>query len=51
VGLPNADGDATKMNRALNEERVERDAWQGILNALSRLKATQTLPTADVSDS
>lgn len=29
----------TRTNRGLQEERVERDAWKGILDALVRLKA------------
>ncbi|KAG1754780.1 uncharacterized protein EDB91DRAFT_252083 [Suillus paluster] len=37
VGLPRADG----TSRGLQEERVDRDAWVGILDALTRLKATQ----------
>ena len=28
-------------SRGLQEERVERDAWQGILDALTRLKAAK----------
>ncbi|OSD06132.1 hypothetical protein PYCCODRAFT_1442923 [Trametes coccinea BRFM310] len=39
VGLPSADpGGAARGERGLQEERVERDAWQGILDALTRLK-------------
>ncbi|KAJ7150217.1 hypothetical protein C8R46DRAFT_499451 [Mycena filopes] len=47
VGLPSSsDEDAGKSNsksknRGLQEERVERDAWKGILDALTRLKAEQ----------
>uniref|UniRef100_A0A8H8CQA4 Mediator of RNA polymerase II transcription subunit 11 n=1 Tax=Psilocybe cubensis TaxID=181762 RepID=A0A8H8CQA4_PSICU len=37
VGLP-ADGNVLQTNRGLQEERVERDAWKGILDALTRLK-------------
>jgi len=35
VGLPCADGE---KSRGLQEERIERDAWKGILDALTRLK-------------
>lgn len=28
-------------SRGLQEERVERDAWQGIVDALTRLKAAK----------
>ncbi|KAF9531856.1 hypothetical protein CPB83DRAFT_847931 [Crepidotus variabilis] len=37
VGLP-ADSNITEKNRGLQEERVERDAWKGILSALMRMK-------------
>jgi hypothetical protein len=37
VGLP-ADGSSKQKNRGLQEERMERDAWQGILAALARIK-------------
>ncbi|KAF8167440.1 hypothetical protein B0H34DRAFT_681888 [Crassisporium funariophilum] len=37
VGLP-AEGSSSKSNRGLQEERVERDAWKGILAALTRMK-------------
>ena len=40
VGLPSEDN-LLKKNRGLQEERVERDAWKGILNALTRMKARQ----------
>ncbi|KAG2138673.1 uncharacterized protein EDB93DRAFT_1090439 [Suillus bovinus] len=36
VGLPRTAG-----TRGLQEERVDRDAWVGILDALTRLKASQ----------
>lgn len=39
VGLP--DGNNTRRNRGLQEERVERDAWTGILDALTRLKQAE----------
>ncbi|KAJ7103094.1 hypothetical protein B0H15DRAFT_810898 [Mycena belliarum] len=42
VGMPAADGGtALRKNRGLQEERIERDAWKGILDALRRLKAEQ----------
>ncbi|KAJ7724229.1 hypothetical protein B0H16DRAFT_1333613 [Mycena metata] len=48
VGLPSSDdadggSGATPLrkNRGLQEERIERDAWKGILDALRRLKAEQ----------
>ncbi|KAF7347438.1 Mediator of RNA polymerase II transcription subunit 11 [Mycena venus] len=43
VGLPSSDdeGSAPRKNRGLQEERIERDAWKGILDALRRLKAEQ----------
>ncbi|KAF8910049.1 hypothetical protein CPB84DRAFT_1673038 [Gymnopilus junonius] len=37
VGLP-SDGNTLKTNQGLQEERVERDAWKGILMALTRIK-------------
>jgi hypothetical protein len=40
VGLPSDDG-SSRRDRGLQEERVERDAWKGILAALTRLKAAQ----------
>lgn len=40
VGLPSTD-EPFKKNRGLQEERIERDAWKGILDALTRLKAAQ----------
>lgn len=33
--------DATEVSRGLQEERVDRDAWVGILDALNRLKAAR----------
>lgn len=45
VGLPTQDGNSTKKNRGLQEERVERDAWAGILDALTRLKHAQSQET------
>lgn len=38
VSIPSRDGDYSKGSRGLQEERVERDAWRGILDALTRLK-------------
>jgi len=39
VGLPSADGEQkAQKSRGLQEERVERDAWMGTLDALTRLK-------------
>ncbi|KAH9858256.1 hypothetical protein C2E23DRAFT_880893 [Lenzites betulinus] len=39
VGLPAADGEGNaRGERGLQEERVERDAWKGILDALTRIK-------------
>jgi hypothetical protein len=42
VGLP-SEGNSVQKNRGLQEERVERDAWKGILNALTRMKARQNV--------
>ncbi|KAK7063820.1 mediator of RNA polymerase II transcription subunit 11 [Favolaschia claudopus] len=43
VGLPSSQDNegtaAPRKNRGLQEERIERDAWKGILDALQRLKA------------
>ncbi|KAJ7601302.1 hypothetical protein FB45DRAFT_973907 [Roridomyces roridus] len=43
VGMPSADDDGStpRKNRGLQEERIERDAWKGILDALRRLKEEQ----------
>ncbi|EKM84005.1 hypothetical protein AGABI1DRAFT_32949 [Agaricus bisporus var. burnettii JB137-S8] len=38
VGLPPETDGNSRVNRGLQEERVERDAWKGILEALRRLK-------------
>lgn len=40
VGLP-AEGSTIRKNKGLQEERVECDAWKGILTALTRLKDAQ----------
>lgn len=37
VGLP-SEGSSVQTNRGLQEERVDRDAWKGILAALIRVK-------------
>ncbi|KAG6851361.1 hypothetical protein H0H93_005759 [Arthromyces matolae] len=42
VGLPQNGTDDVKRLRGLQEERIARDAWQGILTALTRLKASAT---------
>ncbi|KAK7058607.1 hypothetical protein VNI00_002243 [Paramarasmius palmivorus] len=38
VQLPGSDSEAAKNSRGLQESRVERDAWKGILDALTRMK-------------
>jgi len=39
VGLPTSEGgEYDKGSQGLQEERVEKDAWKGILDALTRLK-------------
>lgn len=38
VGLPNDLSNTSAKNRGLQEEKVDRDAWKGILEALTRLK-------------
>jgi len=38
VGMPSETTSGGKGSRGLQEERVERDAWVGILDALTRLK-------------
>ncbi|PCH34129.1 hypothetical protein WOLCODRAFT_62988 [Wolfiporia cocos MD-104 SS10] len=38
VGVPPANEEVNTGSRGLQEERVERDAWKGILDALTRLK-------------
>lgn len=40
VGLP-SEGSSSQATRGLQEERVERDAWKGILAALLRVKEAQ----------
>lgn len=51
VGLPQSEGDDGKKNRGLQEERIERDAWQGILAALTRLRAAQNDAKKDAEPS
>ncbi|KIY46294.1 hypothetical protein FISHEDRAFT_47489 [Fistulina hepatica ATCC 64428] len=34
-------GATSRMSRGLQEERIDRDAWKGILAALTRIKETQ----------
>lgn len=41
VGLPPETDGTSRINRGLQEERVERDAWKGVLEALRRVKAAQ----------
>ncbi|KAF4611395.1 hypothetical protein D9613_004174 [Agrocybe pediades] len=49
VGLPSPG--STSTNRGLQEERVERDAWKGILEALTRIKeARDREKAADAAD-
>ncbi|KAH9837294.1 uncharacterized protein C8Q71DRAFT_796656 [Rhodofomes roseus] len=50
VGVPSADGDYTKGSRGLQEERVERDAWKAILDALTRLKEAKEHEAAESSE-
>ncbi|KZT08632.1 uncharacterized protein LAESUDRAFT_648550 [Laetiporus sulphureus 93-53] len=49
VGLPSADEEYSKGTRGLQEERVERDAWKGIMDALKRLKEAREQENADAS--
>lgn len=46
VGLPSIDTEAARRTRGLQEERVERDAWTGIVDALKRLKAARDAEAA-----
>lgn len=48
VGVPSADGDYSKGTRGLQEERIERDAWRAILDALTRLKEAKERESAEV---
>jgi len=45
VGLPASD--VPGKSRGLQEEKVERHAWQGILAALMKLKDAQTRETRE----
>ncbi|OBZ68466.1 hypothetical protein A0H81_11608 [Grifola frondosa] len=47
VGLPSTNGSAGKGTRGLQEARVERDAWQGVLDALTRLKEQRDKENAE----
>ncbi|EJF67099.1 hypothetical protein BD309DRAFT_850203 [Dichomitus squalens] len=52
VGLPSADADGVaRGTRGLQEERMERDAWKGILNALARIKEARDKEKADAMES
>jgi len=46
IGLA-ADGGTSTTNRGLQEERIERDAWKGILDALTRLKSARSVVKED----
>ena len=39
IGVPSEGASTSSRNRGLQEEKVDRDAWKGILDALIRLKA------------
>ncbi|KAJ3517058.1 hypothetical protein NMY22_g14054 [Coprinellus aureogranulatus] len=39
IGVPSEGSPASSRNRGLQEEKVDREAWKGILDALTRLKA------------
>ena len=48
VGLPDADtGGMARGTRGLQEERVEKDAWKGILDALARIKEARASEQAE----
>ncbi|KAI0660526.1 hypothetical protein C8Q70DRAFT_57136 [Cubamyces menziesii] len=50
VGLPSTDADGTaRGERGLQEERVERDAWKGILDALTRIKQARDRERAEAA--
>ncbi|TEB38666.1 hypothetical protein FA13DRAFT_1724589, partial [Coprinellus micaceus] len=38
IGVPSEGASASSRSRGLQEEKVDRDAWKGILDALTRLK-------------
>ncbi len=44
VGLPPEVDGSSRVNRGLQEERIERDAWKGVLEALKRVRAAQDAP-------
>ena len=45
VGLPDGpDAVGVYNNKGLQEVRVERDAWKGVLDALQRLKDVRHVP-------
>lgn len=52
VGPPSSkeEGERGMGSRGLQEERVERDAWAGILDALTRLKAAKEREEAEARD-
>jgi hypothetical protein len=50
VGLPAAHGNSVKT-RGLQEERVELDAWKGILDALTKLKSARDRGDESAGDS
>jgi len=41
VGLPQSESDDGKRHHGFQEARIERDAWQSILNSLTKIKAAQ----------
>ncbi|KAI0830770.1 hypothetical protein BC628DRAFT_1416278 [Trametes gibbosa] len=48
VGLPAADSEGNaRGERGLQEERIERDAWKGILDALTRIKEARARERAE----
>ncbi|EPT03490.1 hypothetical protein FOMPIDRAFT_1116173 [Fomitopsis schrenkii] len=49
VGVPSTDGDYSKGTRGLQEERIERDAWRAILDALTRLKEAKEREEAEAT--
>ncbi|PIL31524.1 hypothetical protein GSI_06226 [Ganoderma sinense ZZ0214-1] len=52
VGLPSGDAQGiARGNRGLQEERIERDAWKGILDALTRIKEARDKEKADAMES
>ncbi|KAI0718878.1 hypothetical protein C8T65DRAFT_569911 [Cerioporus squamosus] len=52
VGLPSADAHGVERGtRGLQEERVEKDAWNGIVDALTRIKEARENDQADSMES